>query len=279
MASRRRASRDTLSPPLAGPGRPGDEWTGKAGKPIAGGSACPAAAWPSLVASPPAAGSPQVASASPLVRVVVPLFTLRERSMTRARRALILSAAVAARACRAAPPRMSAQGCGAVALVALAPPALPARAASPPPPPLALALPPLPLASPVGTWSSAPPWPKGSSSMSSRLWSPPLAWLIRWPPFPSASVPTQSLAATSLPSAPGSPIRRLTFSAAAAPLFFHLLALLSKAAVTTTLVRGASPPPVSLRLHGCLPDSIRRSACEPAVVGAPHGCSRRLARR
>ncbi len=56
----------------------------------------------------------------------------------------------------------------------------------------------------------------------------------------------------------------------------HLFAALSKAAVTTMVPLGASPPPASFRRHGCLPFSIRRSASTPAGVGAPHLSASRL---
>ncbi len=60
---------------------------------------------------------------------------------------------------------------------------------------------------------------------------------------------------------------------------FHEAVTLSKAAVTMTFIRGASPPPASLCRHGCLPDSTRRMASTPAGVGSPHCRLRRRALR
>ncbi len=59
----------------------------------------------------------------------------------------------------------------------------------------------------------------------------------------------------------------------------HLPVRLSNLDTTVTLARGASPPPLSLRLHGCSPLSMRLRASTPAAVGAPHGRARCLALR
>ncbi len=55
--------------------------------------------------------------------------------------------------------------------------------------------------------------------------------------------------------------------------------VLSKAAVTTMFDLGASPPPASFRLHGCLPAAMRRRARIPAWVGLPQACPSLLALR
>ncbi len=59
----------------------------------------------------------------------------------------------------------------------------------------------------------------------------------------------------------------------------QVLVDLSKEAVITMLVLGASPPPASFRRHGCLPASMRRRASTPDWVGLPHAWPSLLALR
>ncbi len=264
-SARRQATVVTVSSPLAGLGRLGDEGAGEASigmvRPVMATSEAP----PQVLATP-LVSVPRSSTAVLSGGRSPPL--ARDLPITRRRSALILSAAEVARspgttfAARAplgaiAPLVFALAGAAAdgVEVAISLPPSVP------PPGAAVWVL--------VVPWSREPPCPNGSSSLSSDT-----------PVIPALGACSTLLLAACAGEAP--PKVRFLLSGAVLAVharLFHELEALSKAAVTTILVRGASPPPASRRLHGCLPASMRRMARAPAVVGAPHCLLRRNALR
>ncbi len=126
---------------------------------------------------------------------------------------------------------------------------------------------------------SEPPCPKGSSSQSSVTW-----WSAGWWSAAAGGSSTARCSAAPVEAEDRPPA--LWPAAALLPTLprtlvspRHLPASLSNLETTVMLARGASPPPLSLRLHGCSPLSMRLRAKTPAAVGAPQGRPRCFALR